>query len=74
MDNINFIKIENTRGKIIGVIAVERGSDEETMIVDSFLDQELPFKKATGVEYASFDADVVKRTGRATFCHLLPEE
>ena len=74
MDNINFIKIENTRGKIIGVIAVERGSDEETMIVDSFLDQELPFKKATEVEYATFDADVVKRTGRATFCHLLPEE
>ena len=74
MDNINFIKIENNRGKIIGVIAVERGSDEETMIVDSFLDQELPFKKATEVEYATFDADVVKRTGRATFCHMLPEE
>jgi hypothetical protein len=71
---INFIKIENRRGKIIGVIAVERGSDEETMIVDSFLDQKLPFKKATEVEYDSFDADVVKRAGRATFCHLLPEE
>jgi hypothetical protein len=74
MDNINFIKIENARGRIIGVIAVERGSDEETMIVNSFLDQELPFKKATEVEYATFDADVVKRTGRATFCHMLPEE
>lgn len=72
--DINFIKIENTRGKIIGVIAVERGSDEEAMIVDSFLDQELPFKKATEVEYDTFDADVVKQTGRATFCHLLPEE
>jgi hypothetical protein len=71
---INFIKIENVRGRIIGVIAVERGSDEEMAIVDSFLDQKLPFKKATEVEYASFDADVVKRTGRATFCHLLPEE
>jgi hypothetical protein len=72
--SINFIKVENARGKIIGVIAVERGSDEEAMIVDSFLDQELPFKKATEDEYAAFDADVVKRTERATFCHLLPEE
>jgi hypothetical protein len=71
---INFIKIENDRGKIIGVIAVDRGSDEELMIVNSFLDQELPFKKATEMEYNSFDGDVVKRTGRATFCHLLPEE
>jgi len=71
---INFIKIENSRGKIIGAIAVERGSEEEAMIVDSFLDQGLPFKKATEDEYASFDADVVKRKGRATFCHLLPEE
>jgi len=72
--SINFIKVENARGKIIGVIAVERGSDEEAMIVDTFLDQELPFKKATEDEYAAFDADVVKQTGRATFCHLLPEE
>jgi len=71
---INFIKIENDRGKIIGVIAVDRGSDEELMIVNSFLDQELPFKKATEMEYNSFDGDVVKRTGRATFCHLLPKE
>jgi hypothetical protein len=71
---INFIKIENARGKIIGVIAVERGSDEEAMIVDSFLDRKLPFKKATESEYAAFDADVVKSAGRATFCHLLPEE
>jgi hypothetical protein len=71
---INFIKIENDKGKIIGVIAVDRGSDEELMIVNSFLDQELPFKKATEMEYNSFDGDVVKRTGRATFCHLLPEE
>jgi hypothetical protein len=72
--DINFIKIENRRGKIIGAIAVERGSEEEEMIVDFFLDRGLPFKKATEVEYASFDADVVKRKGRATFCHLLPEE
>ena len=72
--SINFIKVENARGKIIGVIAVERGSDEEAMIVDSLLDQELPFKKATESEYAAFDADVVKQTGRATFCHLLPDE
>jgi hypothetical protein len=71
---INFIKIENDKGKIIGVIAVDRGSDEELMIVNSFLDQELPFKKATEMEYTSFDGDVVKRTGKATFCHLLPEE
>lgn len=71
---INFIKIENDKGKIIGVIAVDRGSDEELMIVNSFLDQELPFKKATEMEYNSFDGDVVKRTGKATFCHLLPEE
>jgi hypothetical protein len=71
---INFIKIENDKGKIIGVIAVDRGSDEELMIVNSFLDQELPFKKATEMEYNSFDGDVVKRTGRATFCHLLPKE
>lgn len=71
---INFIKIENDRGKIIGVIAVDRGSDEEMMIVNSFLDSGLPFKKATESEYTTFDADVVKRTGRATFCHLLPEE
>ena len=70
---INFIKIENDKGKIIGVIAVDRGSDEELMIVNSFLDQELPFKKATEMEYNSFDGDVVKRTGRATFCHLLPK-
>lgn len=74
MNQTNFIKIENDRGKIIGVIAVERGSDEELMIVNSFLDQELPFKKATEMEYTSFDGDVVKSTGRATFCHLLPEE
>jgi hypothetical protein len=71
---INFIKIENDKGKIIGVIAVDRGSDEELMIVNSFLDQGLPFKKATEMEYNSFDGDVDKRTGRATFCHLLPEE
>ena len=70
---INFIKIENDKGKIIGVIAVDRGSDEELMIVNSFLDQELPFKKATEMEYNSFDGDVVKRTGKATFCHLLPK-
>ena len=74
MNQTNFIKIENDRGKIIGIIAVERGSDEELMIVNSFLDQELPFKKATEMEYNSFDGDVVKRTGRATFCHLLPKE
>ena len=73
MNQTNFIKIENDRGKIIGIIAVERGSDEELMIVNSFLDQELPFKKATEMEYTSFDGDVVKCTGRATFCHLLPK-
>lgn len=73
MNQTNFIKIENDRGKIIGIIAVERGSDEELMIVNSFLEQELPFKKATEMEYTSFDGDVVKRTGRATFCHLLPK-
>jgi len=71
---INFIKVLNKNGKIIGAIAVDRGSEEEMAIVNRFLDSGLPFKKATEDEYASFDADVVKQTGRATFCHLLPEE
>jgi hypothetical protein len=71
---INFIKIVNYRGKTVGVVAVERGSDEEEAIVDSFIDKGLLFKKATEEEYTSFDADVVSRKGRATFCHLLPEE
>ena len=71
--SINFIKIENTRGKIIGVIAVERGSDEEAMIVDSFLDRKLPFSKATESEYAAFDGEVVKHTKNAIYCHLLPK-
>jgi hypothetical protein len=71
---INFIKVVNKNGKIIGAIAVDRGSEEEMAIVNRFLDMGLPFNKATEDEYASFDADVVKRKGRATFCHLLPEE
>jgi hypothetical protein len=71
---INFIKVLNKNGKIIGAIAVDRGSEEEMVIVNRFLDMGLPFNKATEDEYASFDADVVKRKGRATFCHLLPEE
>jgi hypothetical protein len=71
---INFIKVLNKNGKIIGAIAVDRGSEEEMVIVNRFLDMGLPFKKATESEYDSFDADVVKRKGRATFCHLLPEE
>lgn len=71
---INFIKVVNKSGKIIGAIAVDRGSEEEMVIVNRFLDMGLPFKKATEDEYASFDADVIKRKGRATFCHLLPEE
>lgn len=71
---INFIKVVNKSGKIIGAIAVDRGSEEEMVIVNRFLDMGLPFKQATEDEYASFDADVIKRKGRATFCHLLPEE
>lgn len=73
MEN-NFIKVLNNQGRTIGVIAVEKGSEEEIAIVDSFLDKRLTFKKSTEEEYAAFDGDVVKRTRRATFCHMLPEE
>lgn len=70
----NFIKIENLKGKIIGVIAIEKGSQEEYEIVSMFLEQKKRFKKATESEYHSFDADVIRKKGKATFCHLLPEE
>jgi hypothetical protein len=73
--NVNFIKVVNPKtDKILAVIAVERGSDEEVMIVDSFIDQDVNFTKATEVEFNEFDGEVVKKTGKATFCHILPEE
>ena len=70
---MNFIKVIDSRTKnTIGFAVVEKGSREEVMIVERFIDAGFVFDAATEDEFNGFDGDYVKKFGNGMFCTHAP--
>jgi hypothetical protein len=70
---MNFIKVTNPHtGKAVGFAVVEKGSLEEVMVVDKFIDAGFDFKASNESEFNSFDGDFVKKFGNGMFCTEAP--
>jgi len=70
---MNFIKVIDERTKAtIGFAIVEKGSLEESMIVDRFIDEGMIFVASNEEEFSNFDGDFVKRFGNGMFCTHAP--
>lgn len=70
---MNFIKVIDERTKdTVGFAVVEKGSREETMIVERFMDEGIIFVASTEEEFINFDGDFVKRFGNGMFCTHAP--
>ena len=71
----NFIKLTDPEdGREIGFVAVERGSDIESYLVDKFLDGGFHFEKATESDFANYEGKYIKRLPNAIFCAEFPME
>lgn len=70
---MNFIKVLNpvTR-KPVGFAVVEKGSQEEVMIVDNFLESGFVFEASNESEFASFGGEYVKKFSNGLFCTETP--
>lgn len=70
---MNFIKVLDGRTRNpVGFAVVEKGSEEETLIVDRFIDSGFIFKAATESEFNQFDGDYVKKFENGMFCTHAP--
>lgn len=70
---MNFIKVIDERTKdTVGFAVVEKGSKEEAMIVERFMDEGIIFMASTEEEFVNFDGDFVKRFGNGMFCTHAP--
>jgi hypothetical protein len=70
---MNFIKVLDERtGKTVGFAVVEKGSQEEVMIVEKFLDAGFKFKPASETEFNNFGGDYVKKFENGLFCTEAP--
>jgi hypothetical protein len=66
---MNFIKVLDERtGKTVGFAVVEKGSQEEVMIVEKFLDAGFKFKPSSESEFNSFGGDYIKKFENGMFC------
>ena len=64
---MNFIRITSIDNKeVIGYIAVEKGSELEWKLVDSFIDKKIPFEKGSESEYHEFKGDIIHRSEEIT--------
>jgi hypothetical protein len=70
---MNFIKVIDERTKdTVGFAVVEKGSREETMIVERFIDEGIIFVASNEEEFVNFEGDFVKRFGNGMFCTHAP--
>ena len=70
---MNFIKVTNPHtGKAVGFAVVEKGSREEVMIVEKFLDSGMTFEASSEVEFNQFGGDYVKKFSNGLFCSETP--
>lgn len=70
---MNFIKVVDERtGNTVGFAVVEKGSLEEEMIVDRFIDEGMKFQPSNESEFNQFGGDFVKRFGNGMFCTHAP--
>ncbi len=70
---MNFIKVIDERTKdTVGFAVVEKGSREETMIVERFIDEGIIFIASSEEEFVNFDGDFVKKFGNGMFCTHSP--
>ncbi len=70
---MNFIKVIDERTKdTVGFAVVEKGSREETMIVERFIDEGIIFIASSEEEFVNFDGDFVKKFGNGMFCTHAP--
>lgn len=70
---MNFIKVLNpSTNKIVGFAVVEKGSDEEIMIIEKFMDAGFKFEPSNESEFGSFDGDFVKKFSNGLFCTESP--
>ena len=70
---MNFIKVIDERTRdAVGFAVVEKGSLEESMIVDRFIDEGMIFVASNEEEFSNFDGDFVKRFGNGMFCTHAP--
>jgi len=70
---MNFIKVVDERtGNTVGFAVVEKGSLEESMIVDRFIDEGMKFEASDEDEFDEFGGDFVKRFGNGMFCTHAP--
>ena len=71
--DINFIKVLNKRtNRPIGFAALVKGSEEETELVNRFLDLGIFFRKATESEFKKFDGDFIKEENNIVLCAYAP--
>ena len=70
---MNFIKVLDERtGKTVGFAVVEKGSQEEVMIVERFMDAGFLFKPSSEQEFGEFKGDYVKKFDKGMFCTETP--
>jgi hypothetical protein len=70
---MNFIKVlDPIKGNPVGFAVVEKGSEEEVMVVDKFIDGGFIFKPSNETEFNLFDGDFVKKFGNGMFCTQVP--
>ncbi len=70
---MNFIKVIDEKTKNpVGFAVVEKGSREEEMIVERFMDEGIIFIASNEEEFDNFDGDFVKRFDNGMFCTHAP--